>query len=185
MSEGAEGLRSVSKDGSRPSGRERTASATAISRVQAMVLPQRAMLDLIENKPKVAAAAIRFLCTRLRDTDQLPEAIALHRIERSSTSRPTRWRSAIHTTGKASQPPARHRASLAAGYGMARRPASCSPSPALFASRKATMSIGGNTGCLPPRQAAASQTRSASILRNGRRAAKIIVVSAILPASLR
>jgi CRP-like cAMP-binding protein len=62
-------------------GGERTASATAISRVQAMVLPQRAMLDLIENNPKVAVAAIRFLCTRLRDTDQLLEAIALHRIE--------------------------------------------------------------------------------------------------------
>jgi CRP-like cAMP-binding protein len=39
------------------------------------------MLDLIENNPKVAVAAIRFLCTRLRDTDQLLEAIALHRIE--------------------------------------------------------------------------------------------------------
>src|SRR6476620_4731119 len=35
-------------------GGERTASATAISRVQAMVLPKRAMLDLIENNPKVA-----------------------------------------------------------------------------------------------------------------------------------
>ena len=62
-------------------GGERTASATAISRVQAMALPQRAMLDLVENNPKVAVAAIRFLCTRLRETDQLLEAIALHRIE--------------------------------------------------------------------------------------------------------
>jgi CRP-like cAMP-binding protein len=62
-------------------GGERTAGATAISRVQAMALPQRAMLDLIENNPKVATAAIRFLCTRLRETDQRLEAIALHRIE--------------------------------------------------------------------------------------------------------
>ena len=62
-------------------GGERTASATAISRVRAMVLPQRAMLDLVENNPKVAVAAIRFLCARLRDTDQLLEAIALHPIE--------------------------------------------------------------------------------------------------------
>ena len=62
-------------------GGERTAGATAISRVQAMALPQRAMLDLVENNPKVAVAAIRFLCTRLRETDQLLEAIALHRIE--------------------------------------------------------------------------------------------------------
>lgn len=62
-------------------GGERTAGATAITRVQAMALPQRAMLELIENNPKVATAAIRFLCTRLRETDQRLEAIALHRIE--------------------------------------------------------------------------------------------------------
>jgi CRP-like cAMP-binding protein len=46
-----------------------------------MALPQRAVLELIENNPKVAQAAIRFLCTRLRETDQRLEAIALHRIE--------------------------------------------------------------------------------------------------------
>ena len=62
-------------------GGERTAGATAISRVKAMTLPQRAMLELIENNPKVATAAIRFLCARLRETDQRLEAIALHRIE--------------------------------------------------------------------------------------------------------
>src|ERR1700730_8405844 len=33
-------------------GGERTAGATAISRVQAMALPQRAMMELIENNPK-------------------------------------------------------------------------------------------------------------------------------------
>src|SRR5262244_3951838 len=48
-------------------GGERTAGATAISRVKAMALPQRAMLELIENNPKVATAAIRFLCARLRE----------------------------------------------------------------------------------------------------------------------
>lgn len=62
-------------------GGERTANATAISRVQTMALPQRAVQELIENNPKVAQAAIRFLCTRLRETDQRLEAIALHRIE--------------------------------------------------------------------------------------------------------
>jgi len=62
-------------------GGERTASATAINRVQVMALPQRAILDLIENNPTLAVAAIRFLCTRLRETDLLLEAIALHRIE--------------------------------------------------------------------------------------------------------
>jgi len=62
-------------------GGERTANATAISKVQTMALPQKATLELIENNPKVAQAAIRFLCTRLRETDQRLEAIALHRIE--------------------------------------------------------------------------------------------------------
>jgi CRP-like cAMP-binding protein len=62
-------------------GGERTAGATAITKVQAMSLPQRALLDLIESNPKVALAAIHFLCSRLRETDQRLEAIALHRIE--------------------------------------------------------------------------------------------------------
>jgi CRP-like cAMP-binding protein len=62
-------------------GGERTAGATAISRVQAMALRQEVMIELIERHPKLATAAIRFLCQRLRDTDQRLEAIALHRIE--------------------------------------------------------------------------------------------------------
>jgi CRP/FNR family transcriptional regulator, cyclic AMP receptor protein len=62
-------------------GGERTAGATAITRVEAMTLPQRALLDLIESNAKLATAAIRFLCSRLRETDQRLEAIALHRIE--------------------------------------------------------------------------------------------------------
>jgi CRP-like cAMP-binding protein len=62
-------------------GGERTAGATAIGPVNAMTLPQKALSDLIEKSPKVANAAIRFLCQRLRDTDQKLEAIALHRIE--------------------------------------------------------------------------------------------------------
>ena len=37
---------------------ERTAGATAISRVQAMALPQEVMIELIERDPKVATAAI-------------------------------------------------------------------------------------------------------------------------------
>src|ERR1700680_680739 len=43
-------------------GGERTAGATAISRVKAMALPQKALLDLIEGNAKLATAAIRFLC---------------------------------------------------------------------------------------------------------------------------
>jgi CRP/FNR family transcriptional regulator, cyclic AMP receptor protein len=62
-------------------GGERTAGATAMTRVKAMALPQKALLDLIESNAKLANAAIRFLCARLRETDQRLEAIALHRIE--------------------------------------------------------------------------------------------------------
>jgi CRP/FNR family transcriptional regulator, cyclic AMP receptor protein len=62
-------------------GGERTAGATAMTRVKAMTLPQKALTDLIESNAKLAGAAIRFLCTRLRETDQRLEAIALHRIE--------------------------------------------------------------------------------------------------------
>lgn len=62
-------------------GGERTAGATAISKVQAMSLPQKALHELIEANPKIAMAAVRFLCQRLRETDQRLEAIALHRIE--------------------------------------------------------------------------------------------------------
>src|SRR6202521_4607162 len=42
-------------------GGERTAGATAITRVKAMALPQKALLDLIEGNAKVGLAAIRFL----------------------------------------------------------------------------------------------------------------------------
>jgi CRP-like cAMP-binding protein len=62
-------------------GGERTAGATAMTRVEAMALPQKALTDLIESNAKLAGAAIRFLCARLRETDQRLEAIALHRIE--------------------------------------------------------------------------------------------------------
>lgn len=62
-------------------GGERTAGATAISKVTAMSLPHKALHELIEANPKVAMAAVRFLCHRLRETDQRLEAIALHRIE--------------------------------------------------------------------------------------------------------
>jgi CRP-like cAMP-binding protein len=62
-------------------GGERTADATAISRVQAAILPQQALMQLVEGNPRLAATTIRFLCFRLRETDLRLEAIALHRIE--------------------------------------------------------------------------------------------------------
>src|SRR5215475_14618814 len=62
-------------------GGERTADATAISRVRAAILPQQTLLEFIESNPRLAAATISFLCLRLRETDLRLEAIALHRIE--------------------------------------------------------------------------------------------------------
>ncbi len=62
-------------------GRERTATATAITRVEAMALSQSSFLEIVASNPKVARATILFLCSRLRDTDERFEAIALHRIE--------------------------------------------------------------------------------------------------------
>ena len=62
-------------------GGERTAGATAITPVEAMTLSRMATVEVIENNPNVARAAIDFLCSRLRETDHRLEAIALHRVE--------------------------------------------------------------------------------------------------------
>ena len=62
-------------------GGERTAGATAITHVEAMLLPQTTALEVITSNPKVATAVIGFLCLRLRETDLRLEAIALHRVE--------------------------------------------------------------------------------------------------------
>lgn len=62
-------------------GGERTADATAISPVTALVLSPRAFREAIRTHTSIAEAAIRFLCARLRETDQKLEAVALHPIE--------------------------------------------------------------------------------------------------------
>lgn len=62
-------------------GGPRTADATAVTAVEAMILPRAALRRLIEGMPRLADAAIRFLCTRVRDADQQLEGVALHRIE--------------------------------------------------------------------------------------------------------
>src|SRR5262249_44514262 len=51
-------------------GGKRTMTATAITHVQALALPQQALLEAIEHNPNVGAAAIRFLSQRLRRADQ-------------------------------------------------------------------------------------------------------------------
>jgi CRP/FNR family transcriptional regulator, cyclic AMP receptor protein len=62
-------------------GGTRSADALALTRVEAMSLPQRRFNSLIEENPRVARAAIAFLCRRLRETSEQSEAIALHPIE--------------------------------------------------------------------------------------------------------
>lgn len=62
-------------------GGERSADATAVSKVSAMVLSQAVLNRLMEASPAVGRSVIAFLCARIRDTDQQLEAIALHPIE--------------------------------------------------------------------------------------------------------
>ena len=62
-------------------GRPRTANATALTEVDAFSLSRSALLTLMEVRPRIAMAAITFLCERLRTTDTKMEAIALYPIE--------------------------------------------------------------------------------------------------------
>lgn len=59
----------------------RSADATAIGAVKGFNLPQSAIKILLETNPRIASAAIHFLCRRIRDTNEKLEAIALHPIE--------------------------------------------------------------------------------------------------------
>jgi CRP-like cAMP-binding protein len=62
-------------------GGQRTADATTVTKVQALTLSKAALLKLIETRPVVREAVIRFLCGRLREADQQLEGIALYPIE--------------------------------------------------------------------------------------------------------
>ncbi len=62
-------------------GGPRTADATAVTKVSALTLSKAAFARLLEQRPHLADAAIRFLCKRLREADQQLEAIALYPIE--------------------------------------------------------------------------------------------------------
>lgn len=59
----------------------RSADATALGPVKGFILPQSAIKTLLETNPRIAAAAIHFLCQRIRDTNEKLEAIALYPIE--------------------------------------------------------------------------------------------------------
>lgn len=60
---------------------ERTADATALTAVEAMVLSRANAMKLLDAHPDFAMAIIRFLCQRMRETDLRYEGVALHRIE--------------------------------------------------------------------------------------------------------
>lgn len=62
-------------------GGPRSADATAVGKVSALSLSKPAFKRLMETQPHVADAAVRFLCSRLREADQQLEAIALYPIE--------------------------------------------------------------------------------------------------------
>lgn len=62
-------------------GGARTADATAVSAVKALILSKPQINTLVETSPPFAKAAIDLLCLRLRESDQQLEVIALHRIE--------------------------------------------------------------------------------------------------------
>ena len=65
-------------DGSRP---RRLADATAVNKVETLMLSKAAFLRLLTARPPIGEAAVRFLAGRLRDADEQLEAIALHPIE--------------------------------------------------------------------------------------------------------
>ncbi len=62
-------------------GGPRTANATALTDVDTLSLSRSALINLIEARPRIATAAIAFLCERLRTTDTKMEGIALYPIE--------------------------------------------------------------------------------------------------------
>lgn len=62
-------------------GGRRSADATALTQVEAMLLACGLFNELIDTNRGVARAAIRLLCARLRDTSAQIEGIALHPIE--------------------------------------------------------------------------------------------------------
>jgi CRP-like cAMP-binding protein len=62
-------------------GRPRSADATAVNKVETLMLSKVAFVRLLGTRPSVGEAAVRFLAGRLRDADEQLEAIALHPIE--------------------------------------------------------------------------------------------------------
>lgn len=62
-------------------GRPRSADATAVNKVETLMLSKAAFGRLLISRPAVGEASVKFLASRLRDADEQLEAIALHPIE--------------------------------------------------------------------------------------------------------
>lgn len=62
-------------------GGQRTADARALSAIKAMALSRANLKRLMETVPAISDAAVKFLCARLRSTNDVFEAVALHSIE--------------------------------------------------------------------------------------------------------
>lgn len=62
-------------------GEQRSADATAVTKVSAMHLSKASFERQIDASPDFARAMIRFLCQRIRNTDMQLWGVALHRIE--------------------------------------------------------------------------------------------------------
>ncbi len=62
-------------------GGERTADATAVTKVKVLTLAKPALMKLMEDRPVLRDAVIEFLCKRVREADQQLEGIALYPIE--------------------------------------------------------------------------------------------------------
>jgi CRP-like cAMP-binding protein len=59
----------------------RSADATAVTKVTALTLSKASVVRLIETRPVVREAVIKFLCNRIREADHQLEGIALYPIE--------------------------------------------------------------------------------------------------------
>jgi CRP/FNR family cyclic AMP-dependent transcriptional regulator len=62
-------------------GGPRSADAVALTRVVALTLSQTRVEQLLASNTRISRAAISYLCSRLRQTSEQAEAIALHSIE--------------------------------------------------------------------------------------------------------
>jgi CRP/FNR family transcriptional regulator, cyclic AMP receptor protein len=60
---------------------ERTADATAVTKVSAFTLSRSALHNLIDTRSELRESVVKFLCGRLREADQQLEGIALYPIE--------------------------------------------------------------------------------------------------------